>query len=146
MSCRFASLTQKLLAGLSIPLISGLVAIPTVYAHDEHVQPLAKTQDVEITAASVRYLKDLDLLVFQQQVTGRAGATTPQPHGELDGAPVLGYVFPITLQATDVGFSQTEGTLALAVTSHPDFDDTPFATRTTTATTKTTAWCCIPTG
>ncbi len=30
------------------------------------------------------------------------------------------------LKSTDVGFSQTEGIVALALTSHPDFDDTPL--------------------
>jgi hypothetical protein len=85
-----------------------------------------KGQDFDITAASVTYLRELDLLVFEQQVAGNAGATTPTARGQLDGAPVLGYVFPTTLNATDVGFSTTDGIVALAVTSHPDFDDTPL--------------------
>ena len=50
----------------------------------------------------------------------------PQAVGGLNGAPVLGYVFPTNLKSTDVGFSKTEGILALALTSHPDFDDTPL--------------------
>lgn len=82
--------------------------------------------DFDLTSASVTHLKDLDLLVFEQQVAGAAGGTTPAPRGQLDGAPVLGYVFPTTLKSTDVGFGATEGIVALAVTSHPDFDDTPL--------------------
>ena len=44
----------------------------------------------------------------------------------MDGAPVLGYVFPTTLEPEDVGFGDVEGIVALAATSHPDFDDTPL--------------------
>ncbi|MCH9649363.1 MAG: hypothetical protein K0U98_14070 [Deltaproteobacteria bacterium] len=86
----------------------------------------AATKDLQIQAASVTYLKSLDLLVFEQRVEGRAGGTVPEARGNLDGAPVLGYVFPTTLDSTDVGFREAEGIVALAVTSHPDFDDTPL--------------------
>lgn len=87
---------------------------------------IAKTPDLILTGASVTYLKDLDSLVFEQQVQGTAGGTKPKAIGKLDGAPVLGYVFPTTLKSTDVGFGATEGIVALAVTSHPDFDDSPL--------------------
>lgn len=82
--------------------------------------------DLDIESADVRYLEDLDLLVFRQTVGGAAGGTTPRARGQVDGAPVLGYVFPTTLSPEDVGFTGVEGTVALAVTSHPDFDDTPL--------------------
>lgn len=85
-----------------------------------------KNADFDLTAASVTHLADLDLLVFEQQVAGTAGGTTPKPHGALDGAPVLGYVFPTSLPSTAVGFGNADGIVALAVTSHPDFDDTPL--------------------
>lgn len=85
-----------------------------------------KTADLDIQAASVQYRPDLDLLVFQQEVAGRAGGTVPEAKGQLDGAPVLGYVFPTTLSPDDVGFDGAPGIVALAVTSHPDFDDTPL--------------------
>jgi hypothetical protein len=85
-----------------------------------------KGPDFDVTAASVTYLADLDLLVFEQRVAGTAGHTTATPRGTLDGAPVLGYVFPTTLTAEQVGFSPADGIVALAVTSHPDFDDTPL--------------------
>lgn len=90
------------------------------------VTPTAKTPDLELSSTRVRYLKDLDLLVFEQTVKGTAGKTVPQPKGQVDGAPVLGYVFPTTLKAENVGFGAAEGIVALAVTSHPDFDDTPL--------------------
>lgn len=90
------------------------------------ISPVAASADLEVRAAAVDYLPELDLLVFEQKVRGRAGGTTPQAKGQMDGAPVLGYVFPTTLAAQDVGFGAVEGTVALAVTSHPDFDDTPL--------------------
>ncbi len=79
-----------------------------------------------IKRATVTHNADLGLTIWEINVKGTAGQTTPTPNGQLDGAPVLGYVFPTTLAATDVGFSKTEGIVALALTSHPDFDDTPL--------------------
>ena len=87
---------------------------------------MAATPDLELTHAQVSYLSDLDLLVFEQQVKGTMGKTIPTAAGQMDTAPVLGYVFRTTLKPEDVGFSSTEGIVALAVTSHPDFDDTPL--------------------
>ena len=74
----------------------------------------------------VTHKPQLGVLVWQIKVAGDAGKTVPTKVGQLDGAPVLGYVFPTTLASTDVGFNQTEGIVALALTSHPDFDDTPL--------------------
>ena len=82
--------------------------------------------DVDILAAEVRWIDDLNLLVFEQTVSGEAGGTSVPPRGALDGAGVLGYVFPTTLSTTDVGFGAQEGIVALAATIHPDFDDTPL--------------------
>jgi len=57
------------------------------------VVPTPKSPDLEILGTSVRYLKDADLLIFEQIVKGMAGKTLPKPKGSVDGAPVLGYVF-----------------------------------------------------
>jgi len=38
-----------------------------------------------------------------------AGKTLPKPKGSVDGAPVLGYVFPTTLKPEDAGFGKVEG-------------------------------------
>lgn len=116
-----------------ITLALVLLLAPSLFAHDHaggaHVKTIdkiAKTDDLVITAATVRHDRTLDQLVFEVTVKGTAGATRPTPRGQLDGAPVLGYVFPTTLAPKNVGFSSTEGILALAVTSHPDFDDSPL--------------------
>lgn len=84
------------------------------------------TADMNLTKAEVRYMNSLDLLIFEMQVEGLAGNTTPEPAGQMNGAPVLGYVFPTTLSPADAGFGDIDGILAFAVTSHPDFDDTPL--------------------
>ncbi len=83
-------------------------------------------KDFEITQVKVHHYQTLGVTVWKIEVAGVAGQTTPTPAGQLDGAPVLGYVFPTSLIPTDVGFGETEGIVALAVTSHPDFDDTPL--------------------
>lgn len=82
--------------------------------------------DFQIKSVSVKHINELAATVWEITVKGTAGKTTPTPAGKLNGAPVLGYVFPTTLKPADVGFGHTEGILALALTSHPDFDDTPL--------------------
>lgn len=84
------------------------------------------SSDLDIDRVEARYDSDLELLIFSVFVKGEAGKTQPEPVGQMAGAPILGYVFPTTLTSTDVGFSKTEGIVALALTSHPDFDDTPL--------------------
>ena len=83
-------------------------------------------EDFKITNVSVTHEPKLELTIWEFIVAGSAGKTIPIEVGQLDGAPVLGYVFPTSLQPTDVGFNQTAGIVALALTSHPDFDDTPL--------------------
>ncbi len=80
----------------------------------------------KIKSTSITHNKDLGVTIWEIKVDSLAGNTTPKPVGQLNGAPVLGYVFPTTLKPTDVGFNQTDGIVALALTSHPDFDDSPL--------------------
>ncbi len=86
----------------------------------------SKNSDFQIIDATIIHDDRLQQTIWQIKVEGRAGHTTPTPLGQLDGAPVLAYVFPTNLSTDIVGFDQTEGILALALTSHPDFDDTPL--------------------
>ncbi len=85
-----------------------------------------KNDNFKIDEVSVTHKPDLGVTIWEITVDGTAGKTTPTKVGQLDGAPVLGYVFPTSLKPTDVGFNQTDGIVALALTSHPDFDDTPL--------------------
>jgi len=80
----------------------------------------------EIKKVSVSHNSSISSTIWKIEVEGNAGETTPTPAGKMNGAPVLGYVFPTSLKPTDVGFNQTDGIVALALTSHPDFDDTPL--------------------
>ncbi|HMQ07041.1 MAG TPA: hypothetical protein PKC30_07040 [Saprospiraceae bacterium] len=82
--------------------------------------------DFQIKSVNVRHSEAIAATIWEIAVKGTAGKTKPIPAGQLNGAPVLGYVFPTTLKPTDVGFSDTDGLVALALTSHPDFDDTPL--------------------
>ena len=88
--------------------------------------PVRATPDLAIQDANVSYNSELEMVVFELEVSGEAGRTLPNPAGAMDGAPVLGYVFPTTLRPEQVGFAAGDGILALAATSHPDFDDTPL--------------------
>jgi len=80
----------------------------------------------KIKKVSVIHNSSISNMIWKIEVEGNAGETTPKPVGKLNGAPVLAYVFPTSLKPTDVGFNQTDGIVALALTSHPDFDDTPL--------------------
>lgn len=82
--------------------------------------------DYKITGASVTHNKKWGQLEFEINVQGQAGRSVSSPAGQMNGAPVDGYVFPTTLSSEDIGFSKTDGIVALALTAHPDFDDTPL--------------------
>jgi len=112
---------------IAILLISWL-GTELSYAQKLSQQQISRlnTADMNLTKAEVSYQEDLDLLVFEIRVEGKAGRTTPTAAGQLNGAPVLGYVFPTSLSPADAGFGDVEGILAFAITSHPDFDDTPL--------------------
>ena len=90
------------------------------------INDVAETKDLLLERVNVRYIKTIDMLIFEQKVQGKAGHTVPDAAGGMDGAPVLGYVFPTTLSPEQVGFKSEAGIVALAATSHPDFDDTPL--------------------
>ncbi|GAB5463783.1 hypothetical protein [Hoeflea alexandrii] len=65
-------------------------------------------------------------ITFHMTTEGTAGAEKPSANGALAGAPVWSYVWPTSLDPSKVGFEGGTGILALAATSHPDFDDTPL--------------------
>jgi hypothetical protein len=67
-----------------------------------------------------------DLAVFHMAVSGKAGASKPSKVGKLAGSDVFSYVWPTTIDPSAIGFDKGAGILAFAVTSHPDFDDTPL--------------------
>jgi hypothetical protein len=83
-----------------------------------------KPQDFDITAATAS--TDGRIATFIIEVTGAAGTTKPAATGKVPGAKVDAYVWPTKLDPGLVGFAPASGILAVAITSHPDFDDTPL--------------------
>jgi hypothetical protein len=67
-----------------------------------------------------------NIAIFHMAVSGKAGASKPAKTGKLAGSHVFSYVWPTTMDPSVVGFESKSGILAFAVTSHPDFDDTPL--------------------
>jgi len=106
-----------------ITISAGLLFMTITCCAQESVY---NNDDFNIQEVSISHNSNLELTIWKINVAGTAGRTVPKEAGQLDGAPVLGYVFPTSLKPTDVGFSKTEGIVALALTSHPDFDDTPL--------------------
>ena len=118
---------KKLFVCFLMCACSSLIDNEVIQAQNLNDSPAFKeSPDLQIVETSVHYDADLDQLIFSILVEGEAGRMVPDKAGALDGAPVLGYVFPTNLDPEDVGFSATEGIVALALTSHPDFDDTPL--------------------
>lgn len=105
-------------------------------AHDHHAHS-HKHRGHILAEASPNIMPEFDIihakvttdgshLVFQQEVTGNIGTKHPKKAGKLGGAEVYSYVWPTKLNSAAVGFEKDSGILALALTIHPDFDDTPL--------------------
>ncbi len=67
-----------------------------------------------------------NMAIFHMAVSGKAGQNHPTPSGKLAGSQVFSYVWPTSIDPSVIGFEAKSGILAFAVTSHPDFDDTPL--------------------
>lgn len=67
-----------------------------------------------------------NVATFHMAVSGRAGESKPAATGKLAGSDVFSYVWPTSIDPVEVGFEAKAGILAMAVTAHPDFDDTPL--------------------
>lgn len=121
--------SRAALATLAIGAFPTLAtADPSHAAHQQgavHSKPdTTKTASFDILAAHVH--KKGRLVTFHMTTNGKAGADFPKGVGQLGGAPVYAYVWPTSLDPSTVGFEGKTGILALAATSHPDFDDTPL--------------------
>lgn len=94
-------------------------------AHPIHSPVDGETKPAfDITTAEAT--TDGRLTTFAMEVAGVAGSVKPKPIGQLTGAKVESYVWPTNLDPAVVGFDPESGILALAITAHPDFDDTPL--------------------
>lgn len=105
-------------------MIVGLVA-NFAFAHEISSQTEAeKTPAFDITSAGAT--TDGRLTTFIMELAGDAGSVKPVAIGQLAGAKVESYVWPTSLDPSVVGFDKESGILSLAITAHPDFDDTPL--------------------
>jgi len=103
----------------------GLFSTLSVQASAPINTPPAFNDNLDIEGTSATLINGT--IVFEQVVKGQAAGTVVPVHNSLNGAAVLANVFPTTLNSSDIGFDADQGTVALAVTRHPDFDDTPNA-------------------
>jgi hypothetical protein len=100
-------------------------------AHDgEHAGGIQSTPAAKVKAPfdifHTRITTEGNIATFHIAVSGKAGANKPTKTGKLAGSTVFSYVWPTTIDPSVVGFEPNSGILAFAVTSHPDFNDTPL--------------------
>lgn len=88
--------------------------------------PPAKGVKAPFDIHHTRITTEGNVATFHVAVSGKAGASKPGKTGKLAGSKVFSYVWPTTMDPSTVGFERGAGILAFAVTSHPDFDDTPL--------------------
>jgi hypothetical protein len=115
---------MRLASLVSAALLFGL-ATAAAGAHDigsDSDPKVPRPFDITHAAATT----DGRLATFVMEVAGEAGAQKPEKIGKLPGAMVDAYVWPTKLDPAAVGFAAGSGILALAITAHPDFDDTPL--------------------
>jgi len=109
---------------LFLTLLAGLAG-HAVSAHE-----IVSGSDADIDAAfditKAGATTDGRLTTFIMELVGEAGSVKPIPTGQLAGAKVESYVWPTSLDPSVVGFDEKSGILSLAITAHPDFDDTPL--------------------
>ncbi|MCF6264672.1 MAG: hypothetical protein L3J24_13945 [Xanthomonadales bacterium] len=110
------------LATASISLHAG-----TKNHHTGGIQsPINKEKLAPFDIIHTKITTEGNVATFHMAVSGKAGASKPTPTGQLAGSDVFSYVWPTSIDSYIVGFEKEAGILALAVTSHPDFDDTPL--------------------
>jgi len=111
----------------TLTLTALLMAASTGAAWAHPINSAADTQKTpafDITKAQAT--TDGRLATFTMEVTGAVGSVKPVSIGQLTGSKVESYVWPTDMDPSKVGFDKESGILALAITAHPDFDDTPL--------------------
>lgn len=103
-----------------------LLALAPLASAAEIASPADPARRASFDILSAEVTRSGDTVTFRMAMAAEAGADRPAPVGGLAGAPVHAYVWPTSLDPSAVGFDGGTGILALAATSHPDFDDTPL--------------------
>ncbi|WP_028468703.1 hypothetical protein [Neptunomonas japonica] len=113
-------------------LATALLTCSVSFADGSHTSgihsKLSTSQNIEPTFDIVhtKVTTKNNIATFHMAVASQAGTSKPSASGKLAGSSVYSYVWPTSLDSASVGFESNAGILALAVTAHPDFDDTPL--------------------
>ena len=112
-------------------LLVSLTLAASAFAHDKpHAGGVttapARAVKAPFDIVHTKVTTEGNVAVFHMAVSGQAGKNRPSKSGKLAGSTVFSYVWPTSLDPAVVGFEPKAGILAFAVTSHPDFDDTPL--------------------
>lgn len=106
------------------------LSVFAAHAHDTHTDGIhsepGKAVKAPFDIVQTKITTEGNMAVFQMSVSGKAGSSKPSKVGKLASSNVFSYVWPTTMDPSAVGFEKGAGILAFAVTSHPDFDDTPL--------------------
>lgn len=109
------------------PLTALLLAITAANVHAHGINsPHDKSKSPAFDIIKAHANTDGRLTTFVMELAGIAGSIKPESIGQLNGSKVEAYVWPTSLDPSKVGFDKQSGILALAITAHPDFDDTPL--------------------
>ncbi len=117
---KFSLIAALVTAGISLPACAD-------NHHSGGIQtPKSKATLAPFDMIHTKITTEGNVATFHMAVSGKAGTNKPTPTGQLAGSNVFSYVWPTSIDSYEVGFEKKAGILALAVTSHPDFDDTPL--------------------
>ncbi|MEC4727902.1 hypothetical protein HWQ46_20415 [Shewanella sp. D64] len=118
---RISIISALILAGLSTACAS---------AHQEHTGGIKAEQQSNVLAPfdiiHTKISTEGNTAIFHIAVSEKAGSSKPTQIGKLAGSEAFAYVWPTNIDSYEVGFEHKAGILALAVATHPDFDDTPL--------------------
>ncbi len=121
---------MKLSQSLPLALVGTLTLAPLGWAGGGHhggiQSPPSKGVLAPFDIVHTKITSDGNTAIFHMSVAGTAGKSKPTATGKLAGSAVFSYVWPTSINSYEVGFEKDAGILALAVTAHPDFDDTPL--------------------
>ena len=106
-------------------LATALTLTGVAHAHGVDAKPGNAKPAFDIVNTDIQVDTAKNWLVFSMKVSGKAGSVKPARTGKFAGSSVFSYVWPTKIDPAEVGFDAGAGILALAVTSHPDFDDVP---------------------
>lgn len=118
---------KKIIAAVALLSAFGAQAHPAHTAHTGGIQtPPVRTVKPAFDIVHTKITTEGNIATFHIAVSGKAGSVRPAKTGKLAGSNVFSYVWPTTIDPSAIGFDKGAGILAFAVTSHPDFDDTPL--------------------